>query len=176
MPVSYDAKTISRQLKQSEENNQRSILAVQQQNQQLQKALHKNQVVLNALTRQNKSLQVSLQSTIVKQQQYKANKDTVQLISQCDTLAATSMAYMASTEQKDSLQDIRAQNLLTQLHNLDTVISLQKNLYSHLRKEFDNTLSVAKRQQRTIRKQQVTGTLKNIGLLILSGWILTKQL
>lgn len=175
-PASIGIKTITHQLKQAEENHQRSILAVQQQNRQLQSALQNNRAALTALNRQNKSLRASLQNAIRQQQQYKADNDTVQLISQCDTLVAAGLAYMASAEQKDSLQESVTQNLLTQLHNRDTIISLQKSFYSQLRKEFDNTLSVVMQQQKTIRKQRITGTLKNAGLLILTGFLLKNHL
>ena len=169
------SKNSSHLLQQADENTRKQLTVLQGQAEQLQKQLRETQSALSAVNKKHVSVKASLQRAIRQQQEIKASRDTVKLLSHCDTLATASLVYIQTAEEKDSLQEMLQYNLQAQVQQRDTMLRLQQERYDRLQLRWENSQWLARQQQRTIRRQRISGGLKNIGLLVLGGLLLKGQ-
>lgn len=159
-----------------EKNYQQRTDSLQETQNRLSKQLQEKEKQLTTASKSNNRLQGKLQYIIQQQKQLQQEKDTAAIIANCDTLLVQTTNYIGATNQKDSMQEGIAGLLKDQLIVKDAIIVLKETQYQSLKHIADNSLQrqqylegLTVQQSKTIRRQKLGATLKNIGLLILTG-------
>lgn len=164
-----------------EKNYQQQADSLQQKQHRLTTQLQEKEKQLTTVTHNNNRLQGKLQYIILQQKQLQLEKDTVALVAHCDTLLAQTTNYITATNYKDSMQESIVLLQKEQLGNKDSLLTIKETQNQSLKQIANNSIQrqqyleqLTVQQNKTIHKQKLGATLKNIGLVILSG-LLVKQ-
>lgn len=178
-----DYKTIQQKIKETEGVYHQQTDVLLQHNSALISALNKTSISLNAVKKEKELLQETLYRTIRRQELYKKDKDTTGFIANCDSLSAKTSDYIILAQQQDSIHASITGNLMAQLHNRDTMLSLKDTQYQLLRQQFNNSLQRQKLLEdqstlyrKRIKQQRLGSKLKSAALIILSAMLLKQAL
>ena len=171
------ASELEKKAQEAEIKYQRKIDSVQQRSQALNESLKKTQTALDKTKRKNIQLQTQVYDLIDRQRVYKEVLDTASFITGCDSLQNRVEELITETNLQDSIQTAITDNLHEQLLQKDSVILLKDSLYQQLNKSFEQSIEQqklleqqAKFYKKKYKRQRLGSKLKNLGLLIISGF------
>jgi hypothetical protein len=158
--------------------------AIETENRVLSNALIQTKAALERAKKNNARLQTQLYHAFEYPVYPEHNTDTLgdytisnePVKNQLDTLFGAAAV-------KDSLQEVIALNLETQLRNKDSTIALQSGQYQLLKNSFDQStgqqevlLSLNKSLQKNLKRQRFSSKVKSAAILVLSGLALKQFL
>lgn len=156
---------------------------LQRQNERLNESLRNTSKELQNVKQKTTALQQQLKQRISNQQSLTKDKDTVRLLSNCDSLISGTAAYIAAVNSQDSIHEAVAANLAMQLQIKDTVIAAQDERFTIMKEELDKNLLQQQlleeqilAEQKANRKQRRKSKMKSIGIALLSGLLLWQTL
>lgn len=171
------ASELEKKVQETETAYQQKIDSVQQRTKDLNESLKKTQTVLDKAKRKNIQLQTQVYDLIDRQGVYKEQHDTASFITGCDSLQNRIDDLIIQTNQQDSIQTAITDNLHEQLVQKDSVILLKDSQYLQLNKSFGQSIEQqkmleqqAKFYKKKYKRQRFGSKLKNLGLLIISGF------
>lgn len=171
------ASELEKKMQETEVQYQQKIDSVQQRTQTLNESLKKTQTALDKTKRKNIQLQTQVYDLIDQQGVYKEEHDTASFITGCDSLQNKVDELIAETNLQDSIQTAITDNLHEQLVQKDSVILLKDSQYQQLDKLFGQSIGQQKLLEQQARfykkkykRQRLGSKLKNLGLLIISGF------
>jgi len=142
----------------------------------LSKQLQSTQTLLEKAKRKNLVLQTQVYDLLDQDRTTVSNKDTAQLMADCDTLKTKVAEMIVASNEKDSLHEAVSGNLQQTVSNKDSTLALQDEKYQSLQTSFQKSLleqkllDVENRQlKKQTRKRKFASTLKTIGLMFLTG-------
>lgn len=168
---------LEKKVQESETAYRQKIDSVKQRTQALNESLKKTKDALDKTKRKNIQLQTQVYDLIDRQGVYKAEHDTASFITGCDSLQNRVGELINETNLQDSIQTAIADNLHEQLLQKDSVILLKDSQYQQLNKSFGQSIEQqklleqqAKFYKKKYKRQRLGSKLKNLGLLIISGF------
>lgn len=171
------ASELEKKVQETETAYQQKIDSVQQRTKDLNESLKKTQTVLDKAKRKNIQLQTQVYDLIDLQGIYKEQHDTASFITGCDSLKSRVDDLIIQTNLQDSIQTAITDNLHEQLVQKDSVILLKDSQYQQLNKSFGQSIEQqkmleqqAKFYKKKYKRQRFGSKLKNLGLLIISGF------
>ncbi len=171
------ASELEKKVQETETEYQQKIDSVQQRTQALNESLKKTKDALDKTKRKNIQLQIQVYDLIDRQGVYKEQHDTASFITGCDSLQSRVEDLIIQTNLQDSIQTTIADNLHEQLVQKDSVILLKDSQYQELNKSFEQSIDQqklleqqAKFYKKKYNRQRLGSKLKNLGLLIMSGF------
>lgn len=154
---------------------QQKIDSLKESRNELNKQLGKTEDLLSAAKKKNQFLQVQVFDLIDRGKIAVDNRDTLQLLTDCDSLRSKAADMITANLNRDSLHESVTANLELQLKNCDTLILEQENKYLDLRATFNTTLEQQalltnqnKQYQKQFKRQQLKHKLITAGVLVLS--------
>ena len=180
VPVSiadYKASELEKKAQEAEIKYQQKIDSVQQRTQALNESLKKTKNALDKTKRKNIQLQTQVYDLIDQQGVYKEEHDTTSFIEGCDSLQNRVDELITETNLQDSIQTAITDNLHEQIEQRDSVILLKDSLHQQLNKSFGQSIEQQKLLEQQVKfykikykRQRLGSKLKNLGLLIISGF------
>ncbi|MFN8291017.1 MAG: hypothetical protein U0U70_12240 [Chitinophagaceae bacterium] len=171
------ASQLEKKVQETEVKYQQKIDSVQQRTQALDESLKKTQTALDKTKRKNIELQTQVYDLIDRQGVYKEEHDTASYIEGCDSLQSRVDELIIQTNLQDSIQTAVTDNLHEQILRKDSVILLKDSQYQQLNKSFEQSIEQqklleqeAKFYKKKYKRQRLGSKLKNLGLLIISGF------
>jgi len=171
------ASELEKKVQETETAYQQKIDSVQQRTQALNESLKKTKDALDKTKRKNIQLQTQVFDLIDRQGAYKEQHDTLGFITGCDSLQTRVDDLIVETNLQDSIQTAITNNLHDQILQKDSVILLKDSQYQQLNKSFGQSIEQqkaleqqAKFYKKKYKRQRLGSKLKNLGLLIISGF------
>lgn len=171
------ASELEKKMQETEAEYQQKIDSAQQRTQALDQSLKKTQGALDKTKKKNIQLQTQVYDLIDRQGIYKEEHDTASFITGCDSLQSRVDELITETNLQDSIQTSITDNLHEQLVQKDSVILLKDSQYQQLNKSFGQSIEQqkllekeAKFYKKKYKRQRLGSKLKNLGLLIISGF------
>ena len=171
------ASELEKKMQEAEAEYQQKIDSAKQRTQALDQSLKKTKDVLDKTKKKNIQLQTQVYDLIDRQGIYKEAHDTASFITGCDTLQSRVDELIIQANQQDSIQTAITDNLHEQLIQKDSVILLKDSQYLQLNKSFGQSIEQqklleqqAKFYKKKYKRQRLGSKLKNLGLLIISGF------
>ena len=164
---------IQKQVQVNEQHYQQKIDSLSASSQQLEKQLATTRVSLEKAKKRNTELQRQVYELLDKPT---AVTDTAEVLADCDSLKVKVEDLIASSNEKDSLQDVQTQNLQQQIKVKDSTIETQQADYQSLKSSFNQSLQEQQTLldqnnafKKEIKRHKLKSKLASIGLIILSG-------
>lgn len=171
------ASELERKMQETQAEYQQKIDSVQQQTQALDESLKKTKNALDKTKRKNIQLQTQVYDLIDRQGIYREAHDVARFITGCDSLQNRVDELIIQTNLQDSIQTAITDNLHEQVLQKDSVIVLKDSQYQQLNKSFEQGIEQqklleqqAKFYKKKYKRQRLGSKLKNLGLLIISGF------
>lgn len=171
------ASELEKKAQETEAKYLQKIDSVQQRTQALNESLKKTKNALDKTKRKNIELQTQVYHLIDQQGVYREEHDTTSFINGCDSLQNRVEELIIQTNLQDSIQTAITDNLHEQLLQKDSVILLKDSQYHQLNKSFEQSIEQqklleqqAKFYKKKYKRQRLGSKLKNLGLLIISGF------
>jgi hypothetical protein len=149
------------------------VVDLQTQNKQLVQQVKSTKAAINDIRKRNQHIGSTLQQQV---DSASILTDTVQRLSNCDSIANTAIELLQSCEQKDSLYEELAGNLEQQVINHDSIITVQDKKYNYLQLNYERTFAQQQllfadnlHLQRQVKKHRIKNRLLSTGMLLLTG-------
>ncbi len=171
------ASQLEKKMQETETVYKQKIDSVQQRTTALNESIKKTQTALDKTKRKNIQLQTQVYNLIDRQGIYKEEHDTASFITGCESMQIRVDELITQTNLQDSIQTAITDNLHEQLVRKDSVILLRDSQYRQLNKSFGESIEQqklleqqAKFYKKKYKRQRLGSKLKNLGLLIISGF------
>jgi len=142
-------------------------------NSYLQKRIAETETALSQATQNSNSLQGKIHAHISMSRNL---KDTVQIVSNCDSLKTQVTQFISETNLRDSLCDNEISDLKTVIQNKDSAMVVCEKSFSMLKTVADSSLAFQnnltdelKRADKKIRRANLKTKFLSAGVMILSG-------
>ncbi len=173
-------KELKKQADAIQENNQKQIADLQDQNIELLQNLEVTQGLLDQTKQvcEQKEKQIK---KLTEPKGYPAKAlltkvDTSEFVSNCDSLINVVNDYIEENHRKDTIYDVQLMQMDSVVTEKDDLVQSNKEAYTNLHKLFDQSLvnqesltRENKQLQRQFKRQRLKNKLVNVGLMILSA-------